>query len=71
MFLAYERNKLEIEFDVKAEENIMEMKDKQMIAATARQLIWMLETCDDEEFVDMVLDCVASADSLSLDPEEL
>lgn len=49
----------------------MEMKDKQMIAATARQLIWMLETCDDEEFVDMVLDCVASADSMGLDPEEM
>ena len=49
----------------------MEMKDKQMIAATARQLIWMLEACDDEEFVDMILNCVMSADSFSLEPEEL
>lgn len=49
----------------------MTLNEKQTIAATARQLIWMLETCDDEEFVDMVLDCVVSADSLSLDPEEL
>ena len=49
----------------------MTLDDKQKIAATARQLIWMLECCDDEEFGDMVLNCVMSADGLSLDPEYL
>ena len=44
----------------------MRLDNKQKIAATARQLIRMLEECDDSEFVDLVLDCVASADAYPL-----
>jgi hypothetical protein len=38
----------------------MTFEEKQLIAATARKLIRLLDNCDDDEFVDLVLDCVAS-----------
>ena len=49
----------------------MTLKEKQFIAAAARDLIKRLEFCEDGEFVDFVVDCVASADTLSLEPENL
>lgn len=38
----------------------MTLEEKQIVAATARKLINLLELCDDGEFVDLVIDCVAS-----------
>ena len=38
----------------------MTLEEKQVVAATARKLIRLLELCDDGEFVDLVIDCVAS-----------
>ena len=38
----------------------MTLEEKQLIAATARKLIRLLEDCDDDKFVDLVLDCVVS-----------
>lgn len=38
----------------------MTLEEKQVIAAAARKLIHLLEFCDDGEFVDLVIDCVAS-----------
>lgn len=38
----------------------MTLEEKQLIAATARKLIRLLENCDDDAFVDLVVDCVAS-----------
>lgn len=36
------------------------LEEKQLIAATARKLIRLLEDCDDCNFVDLVIDCVNS-----------
>lgn len=36
----------------------MTLEEKQLIAATARKLIRLLDNCDDDKFVDFVLDCV-------------
>ena len=47
----------------------MTLKEKQVIAATARKLIRLLEECDDNDFVDLVLECVASADGCLLEVE--
>lgn len=49
----------------------MTLEEKQVIAATARQLIMRLELCDDSDFVDLVIECVASADSCPLEVERL
>ena len=49
----------------------MDLVQKQAIAATARTLIHQLEFCDDAEFVDLVIGCVASADDWPISPEEL
>lgn len=39
----------------------MDISEKQKIAAIARNLIQELEYCDDEEFVNLVLECVRNA----------
>lgn len=49
----------------------MTLTEKQDIAATARVLIWKLQACDNQEFVDLVLECVASADEYPLQSENL
>lgn len=49
----------------------MNIYEKQQIASIARTLIRELEFCDDEEFVELVLECVATADNGSLEPEYL
>lgn len=49
----------------------MNIYEKQNIAAIARTLITELEFCDDEEFVELVLECVTTADSSPLEPEYL
>ena len=36
----------------------MRLEEKQTIAATARALIGLLQNCDDEEFVDKIIECV-------------
>lgn len=45
----------------------MTVSEKQKIAAIARNLIFLLEDCDDEEFVDKVLACVNDCDPYGLD----
>lgn len=47
----------------------MTLEEKQIIAATARKLIRLLEECDDNDFVSRVLECVESADSCMLEEE--
>lgn len=49
----------------------MNIYEKQKIAAAARTLITELEFCDDEEFVELVVECVATADPSPLEPEYL
>lgn len=49
----------------------MTMDEKLKIAKTARKLIWLLNTCDDDEFVDEVLQCVQDGDGLMLEPNYL
>lgn len=49
----------------------MTLEEKQLITATARKLIRLLEDCDDDEFVDLVLNCVMSADSFGIETENL
>lgn len=49
----------------------MNIYEKQKIAAIARTLITELEFCDDEEFVELVLECVATANSVPLELEYL
>lgn len=44
---------------------------KQSLAVYARELITQLQSCEDAEFVDLILDCVASGDTLPLEPENL
>ena len=38
----------------------MTLEEKQLIAATARKLIRLLEDCDDNEFIDLIVYCVTS-----------
>ena len=47
------------------------MQEKQFLAAHARELIVRLQFCEDSEFVDFIVDCVASGDALPLEPENL
>ena len=47
----------------------MNIYEKQKIASIARALITELEFCDDEEFVDLVLECVTSINPVPLEPE--
>ena len=49
----------------------MNIYEKQKIAAIARALIRELEFCDDEEFVELVLECVTSADLVPIKVEKL
>ena len=49
----------------------MNIYEKQKIAATARTLITELEFCDDKEFVELVLECVATANNVPLEVEYL
>lgn len=49
----------------------MNIYEKQKIAAIARTLITELEFCNDEEFVKLVLECVATANPVLLEPEYL
>lgn len=49
----------------------MNIYEKQKIASIARTLIRELEFCDDEEFVEMVIECVATANNVPLEPEYL
>lgn len=41
--------------------------EKLQIVTLAQKLIYMLEDCDDEGFLDLILNCVMSADTLSLE----
>ena len=45
----------------------MTIKEKQFVAAYARELIMRLQFCEDADFVDFIVACVASGDTLSLD----
>lgn len=47
----------------------MILSEKQSIAATARQLIHQLQDCDDEEFVDQVVECVRDCDYIPIQAE--
>ena len=49
----------------------MTIKEKQFLAAYARELIVRLQFCEDAEFVDFIVDCVASGDTMPLEPENL
>ena len=49
----------------------MTIEEKQFLAAIARDLITRLEFCEDGDFVDFIISCVASGDTLSLEPENL
>jgi hypothetical protein len=49
----------------------MTLEEKQLIAATARKLIRLLEDCDDDEFINLVVDCVVSNDDCLLYTNEL
>lgn len=49
----------------------MTLKEKQFIAGYARELIVRLQFCEDSEFVDFVVACVASGDTMPLEPENL
>lgn len=49
----------------------MTLMDKQYVTAIARQLIYQLQDCDDEEFVDLVVKCVRNCDFMPLQVERL
>lgn len=49
----------------------MTMAEKQFLAAHARGLIVRLQFCEDADFVDLIVDCVASGDTAPLEPENL
>lgn len=49
----------------------MNIYEKQKIASIARTLIRELEFCDDEEFVELILECVATANPVPIEVEYL
>ena len=49
----------------------MTIKEKQYLAAYARELIVRLQFCEDSEFVDLIVACIASGDTFPLEPENL
>lgn len=49
----------------------MDIYEKQKIASIARTLIRELEFCDNEEFVELILECVATANPVPLEPDYL
>ena len=53
------------------EDTDMILEEKQIIAAEARKLISMLENCDDDRFVDLIINCVATADTYLIEEERL
>lgn len=52
-------------------ESNMTIQEKQFLAAHARELITRLQFCEDSDFVDLIVDCVASGDTMPLEPENL
>lgn len=44
----------------------MTLSEKQVLAAEARTLIKRLLLCDDSEFVDLIIECISSADEYPL-----
>ena len=48
---------------------LMELVERQAITVKAIELMNMLENCEDSDFVDFVLNCVASNDTYSLEAE--
>lgn len=49
----------------------MDIYEKQKIASIARTLIRELEFCDDKEFVELVLECVTTANPVPIEVEYL
>lgn len=49
----------------------MNVNDKQKIATIARNLIQELEYCDDEEFIELIVECVRDANPYPIYPEYL
>lgn len=49
----------------------MNINEKQKIAAIARNLIQELEYCNDEEFIELILECVRDGDPFPIYPEYL
>lgn len=49
----------------------MNINDKQKIAAIARKLIKELEYCDDDEFINLIVECVRDANPYPIYPEYL
>lgn len=49
----------------------MNISEKQKITAIARTLIRELEFCEDEEFVELVVECVTTANNVPLEPKYL
>lgn len=49
----------------------MTINKKQKIASIARNLIQELEYCDDEKFIDLILECVRDANPYPIYPEYL
>lgn len=47
------------------------MTEEQFIAMHARELIKRLQFCENAEFVDFVVNCVASGDELALEPKKV
>ena len=49
----------------------MTFNERRFLAMHAIELITRLEFCDDEDFVDYVLQCVVSGDTVPLEPKSL
>lgn len=49
----------------------MTINEKQYIAAIARNLIQAFEYCDDEEFIELILECVRDNNPFPIYPEYL
>lgn len=49
----------------------MNINEKQHIASIARKLIQALEYCDDEEFINLIVECVRDANPYPIYPEYL
>lgn len=47
----------------------MTLQEKFEISMVAKKLIYLLEDCDEGDFVDLVISCIESADIESLDVE--
>lgn len=49
----------------------MNINDKQHIASIARKLIQTFEYCDDDKFIDLIVECVRDANHYPIYPEYL